>query len=168
MARQQYKPQWGLNASYGYRDEDPLGVDRSDLFSLGVSFDVPLFAANRQDQKLKAAKERSEASKTEKALMLRTMRSRFEAAHTRLTRLNERQALYEDRLLQEVHDQAEASLTAYTNDAGDFAEVVRARIAELNANIDYLDIKISRLKTISELNYFLTSAPTGRSGGSAL
>ena len=40
-----------------------------------------------------------------------------------------------------------------------FAEVVRARIAELNANIDYLNITIDRLQTVAELNYFL--APTG-------
>lgn len=57
-----------------------------------------------------------------------------------------------------MNDQAEASLNAYTNDDGDFAEVVRARIAELNANIDYLSINIDRLKTIAELNYFSSSS----------
>lgn len=165
LARQKYKPQWGLNARYGYRDDDPLGIDRSDFFSLGISFDVPLFTANRQDQELQAAQSNSEATKTEKALALRSMLARFDAAQTRLKRLSERKVLYEDRLLKEIHDQAEASLTAYTNDTGDFAEVVRARIAELNANIDYLDIKINRLKTIAELNYFLTSATVEDSGG---
>jgi hypothetical protein len=63
-----------------------------------------------------------------------------------------------------VHDQAQASLTAYTNDAGDFAEVVRARIAELNANIDFLNISVDRLFAIAELNYFLPSGGTQSSG----
>ena len=57
-----------------------------------------------------------------------------------------------------MHEQAEASLSAYTNDDGDFAEVVRARIAELNARIDALDIEIERLKTIAQLNYFFTTS----------
>ena len=37
----------------------------------------------------------------------------------------------------------------------ELAEVVRARIAELNARIDALHISIDRLKTIAQLNYFL-------------
>jgi hypothetical protein len=56
-----------------------------------------------------------------------------------------------------MHEQAEASLPAYTNDTGDFSEVVRASIAELNAKIDSLSIQVSRQKIIAQLNYFFTS-----------
>jgi hypothetical protein len=45
-------------------------------------------------------------------------------------------------------------LTAYTNVTGDFSEVVRARIAELNANIASLDIEVERQKLRAQLNYF--------------
>lgn len=159
LAKQKYKPQWGINASYGYRDDDPLGNERSDFFSVGVTFDVPLFTRNRQDKEVEATVSTAKALQTEKTLALRSMRARLETAKARWQRLSHRKALYEDRLLQEIHDQAEAALTAYTNDVGDFAEVVRARIAELNANIDYLNITIDRLQTVAELNYFL--APTG-------
>lgn len=165
LAKQKYKPQWGVNASYGYRDDDPLGSERSDFFSLGVSFDVPLFTSNRQDREVQAAQATEAAIRTEKALALRSMRAGFEAAQSRLERLDQRKALYEGRLLKEIHDQAEASLTAYTNDAGDFAEVVRARIAELNANIDFLNINIDRLLAITELNYFLAPVEASRDGG---
>jgi len=167
LARQQHKPQWKLNTGYGYRDDDPLGNDRSDFFSLGVSFDVPLFPAHRQDQKVRSAQAIDAALKTEKALALRSMRASYQSARSRLQHLNQRKTLYEQRLLKEVHDQAQASLTAYTNDAGDFAEAVRARIAELNANIDFLNIKIDRLLAITQLNYFLPPAK-GRSEGATL
>ena len=136
-----------------------MGQDRSDFFSLGVSFDVPLFPANRQDQEIRSAQALNAALKTEKALALRSMRASYESAYSKLTHLNQRKTLYEQRLLKEVQDQAQASLTAYTNDAGDFAEVVRARIAELNANIDFLNISVDRLLAISQLSYFL---PAGR------
>lgn len=164
LARQQHKPQWKLNTGYGYRDDDPLGNERSDFFSLGVSFDVPLFPAQRQDQEVRSALALDAALKTEKALALRSMRASYESTRSRLQRLNQRKTLFEQRLLKEVHDQAQASLTAYTNDAGDFAEVVRARIAELNANIDFLNISVDRLLAITELNYFLPSGATHSDG----
>ena len=167
LAKQKYKPQWGVNASYGYRDDDPMGNERSDFFSLGVTFDVPIFTSNRQDKDVQAAVATEGAVRTDKALALRSIRARFETARARLQRLNQRKALYQNRLLQEIHDQAEASITAYTNDDGDFAEVVRARIAELNANIDFLTINIDQLKTIAELNYFFAPATAGRQQGFA-
>jgi hypothetical protein len=55
-----------------------------------------------------------------------------------------------------MREQADAALNAYTHDDGDFAEVVRAKIDQLNAGIEALDIEVERLKTISEINYFLT------------
>ena len=80
----------------------------------------------------------------------------FEKTRTQLIRQNERQRLYQDQLLPQMSEQAEASLTAYTNDEGDFAEVVRSRIAELNARIDALGIDVERQKSIIELNYYFT------------
>ena len=67
--------------------------------------------------------------------------------------VKERQNLYNTKLLPQIHDQAEASLTAYTNDDGDFAEVVRARIAVLNAEIDDLTLNVEEQKIHLELNY---------------
>ncbi len=158
LARQTYKPQWGLSAGYGYRDDDPTGRDRPDLFSVGVTFDLPLFTTNRQDKQVQSAVATAEATRTDRALLLRNMLAAFNAQRANLLRLEERRELYRNRLLNESHDQAEASLTAYTNDDGDFAEVMRARIAELNTRIEALDIDIDRLKIISQLNYFFAKS----------
>lgn len=165
LARQAYKPQWGINAGYGYRDTDPTGQDRADFFSVGVSFDMPIFSRNKKSKKVKAAQSKTESIKTQKALQLRQLVSGFESAQAKLKRLEQRKTLYSARLLKEMHEQAEASLTAYTNDDGDFSEVVRARIAELNAHIDALNIDVDRLKTIAELNYFLAGAEATNSAG---
>jgi len=153
LAEQQYHPQWGINASYGYRADDELGNSRADLFSVGVILDVPLFTENRQDNAVKSAISKTEAVKTEKLLLLRKLMSAFTRNKGKLIRLTEREVLYQDKLLPQIHDQAEASLTAYTNDDGDFAEVVRSRIAELNAEIDFLGINVQKQKIILEINY---------------
>jgi outer membrane protein TolC len=158
LAEQKYKPQWQLSASYGYRDDDPMGRDRADFFSVGVAFDLPLFTSRRQDQQVQSAVADSEATRTDRALELRRMLAEFDTQRSRLARLESRRQLYESRLLQEMQEQAEASLTAYTNDEGDFAEVVRARIDVLNTRIEALDIEVDRLKTISRLNYFFVES----------
>lgn len=158
LTEQKYQPQWGISSSYGIRDDAPEGQNRSDFFSVGISFDLPIFTEKRQDKEVEAAISNKEALKTDRALMLRAIQAQLSEATERLKWLDNRQALYSKRLLREMQDQAEASLTAYTNDEGDFAEVVRARIAELNTNIDYLNITVDRLKTITELNYLATSA----------
>jgi len=166
LARQKYKPEWSVNASYGYREGDPdTGRARPDLFSVGLSFDLPLFTDDRQDREVQSAVADTEALRTERLLTLRNMIAAFETQRARLLRLDERRELYRSRLLQEMQEQADASLAAYTADEGDFAEVVRARIAELNARIDALNIEVDRLKTISQLNYFF--ATVTEDGGEA-
>ncbi len=157
LAKQKYKPEWSVNAAYGYRDDDLLGRDRADLFSFGVTFDLPIFAANRQDKELRAATSQAESVKTEKWLLLRKLMASFESLSVQLERLNDRQKLYRSELLPQMHIQAEASLTAYTNDDGDFAEAVRARIAVLNAEIEALSIEVDRQKVITQLNYLFVS-----------
>ncbi len=154
LAKQKYKPGWGVNASYGYRGEARSGINRPDFLTLGVTFDVPLFTKNRQDKQLQAAVAQTDAVETEELFLLRQMLASFKSNITQLNRLNERQKLYQQTLLPQMNEQAEASLSAYTNDTGDFAEVVRSRIAELNARIDALNIAVDKQKIIAQINYF--------------
>jgi outer membrane protein TolC len=157
LEKQKYKPAFGISTSYGYRDNSPNAGSRADLFSVGVTFDVPLFTKNKQDQEVKSAIFEAEAIETQKWLLLRNMMAAFEKNIVQIKRLNQRQELYQNQLLPQMHEQAEASLTAYTNDDGDFAEVVRSRIAVLNSEIDELDINVEIQKTIIQLNYFLNT-----------
>jgi outer membrane protein TolC len=161
LAQQKFKPQWGLNASYGYREEAPNGLSRADFFSFGVTFDLPLFTDNRQDRELQAATAQAEANRTDRALALRRLRAGFEAERARLLQLEARETLFSERLLAQLHDQAEAALSAYTSDDGDFAEVVRARIDELNARVEAVGIRAERQRSIARINYFLAGLDAG-------
>lgn len=158
LAKQQYKPQWGVKASYGLRDDTNLGKSRSDLFSVGVTFDLPLFTEDKQDKQVAASIAESEAIKTEKLLLIKNMLSSVEKELRQLKRLTDRQSIYKQQLIKQTHDQAEASLTAYTNDDGDFSEVVRARIAELNARVSLLKINVDTLKAVARINYFFAQS----------
>lgn len=155
LANESYKPGWGLNASYAYRDDDPLGSDRSDFISIGVSVELPIFSDNKQDENLKSAKMEVAVSKTHKWKKMREMLSSFQRHNAEFEFLEKREERYKKMILPKISEQAEAALNAYTNDEGDFAEVVRARIAELNAKIDALEIAVKKQQSILEINYFL-------------
>jgi len=159
LARQQYKPEWGVTAQYGYRDDDTAGRDRADLMTLGVSVDLPLFTDNRQDRTYSAAVARAEALKTDKQLLARQMVARLQSDISRLQLLNERNQLYRQELLPQMAEQAGAALTAYNNDDGDFAEAVRARIAELDAQLEALSLAVERQKVVARIKYLVTGAP---------
>ncbi|MDI3326195.1 TolC family protein [Pontibacterium granulatum] len=158
LAKQKYKPEWGVSASYGYRGDDLSGRDRADLFSAGVTVSMPLFSSVKQDKEVEAAIASQEKLKTDRSLMLKKMLAGFHSARTQLERLDQRQQLYQNKLLPQAGQQAQAALNAYESDTGSFTEVVRTRIAELNARIDYLEIKVKQQKQIAQLNYFLTSS----------
>jgi outer membrane protein TolC len=160
LAHQKYKPEWSISAQYGYRADDTTGRDRADLFSMGVTFDLPIFTGNRQDKEVSAAVARAEASKSDKQLLARQLMAELEAAIVQLQRLDERNALFTHQLLPQMAEQAEASLTAYNNDDGDFAEAVRARIAELNAKIEALSLVVERQQVIARINYLLAQPDT--------
>ncbi|MDP4789381.1 MAG: TolC family protein, partial [Haliea sp.] len=161
LARQGYKPAWGVNAQYGYRGQDPVGRDRADLFSVGVTFDVPLFTGDLQDKQVGAAVARVEALRTDRQLLARRMLAELETALARLQRLDERSALYAERLMPQMANQADAALAAYNNDDGDFAEAVRARIAELDAQVESLGLSIARQQMLAEIDYLLVAAKPG-------
>ena len=57
-----------------------------------------------------------------------------------------------------MEEQADASLTAYNNDDGDFAEAVRARISELNAEVELIQMMAERAKTLASFRYLTTEA----------
>lgn len=159
LAKQSYKPAWGLSASYGYRGDDPMGQDRADLFTVGVSVEVPLFSTRRPDAEVMSATSQAEAVRTDRLLKLRQLLASYDTSTAALQRLNERLSLYRKQLLPQTAQAAEAALNAYTQDAGDFAEVVRARIAELNARLAEIEILADQQKQIAQLNYLMTHAP---------
>lgn len=155
LARQAYQPEWTVSAQYGYRDQAPNGQDRADLFSIGIGFDLPIFTGNRQDRTVSAAIARVEAAKSDRMLQVRRIKAEGRAAGARINRLDERIMLYQQTLLPQMAEQANAALSAYNNDDGDFAEAVRARIAELNTQVDFIQMTAERAKNLATYRYLI-------------
>lgn len=158
IERQSFKPAYRFGAGYGYRDDTSFGINRSDFISLDVSFELPLFTARRQAPRLRASQYRASATRTERLLLVKNLFATYQQAIAQLDIVDERAAIYNDSLLSQLSNLTEATLASYTADEGDFEEVMRAYISELNAKIELLEIDVERLKVLSQLQYLLTTS----------
>jgi outer membrane protein TolC len=96
--------------------------------------------------------------KTEQRLALRSMMAGLRTVYVNYQRLLDRQQLYSTRFLIQTQQQSDAALSSYTNDEGDFTEVVRARIAVLNAELDALNIEVDLRKAKMQMGYYFVQA----------
>jgi len=146
IAGEQYKPGWAVNVGYGAR-----GGDRSDFASVGVTMDVPLFTAKRQDKRVLAAKKSRQVSRLSKDTVLLELRKSLQVSRADWERLEERVTLYQGVVLERAKDTSEATLNSYQSGVSDFPELVRARLAELDAELKLLRLKADRMKAQAQL-----------------
>ncbi|MCB1692127.1 MAG: TolC family protein [Pseudomonadales bacterium] len=161
LAREQRKPGWSLNTSYGIRDHDRFGNDLADFVSVGVAFDLPLFRANRQDRQVRAASERVAVAENTRLEKLRVLRAGLAEARTRVDELSAQRALYRDTLMTQLDSLTSASLDAYTARTGDFNDVLRAYVSRLNARIELARIETEMHKALVLIEYYMTTDDEG-------
>ncbi|MBI5463014.1 MAG: TolC family protein [Gammaproteobacteria bacterium] len=153
-ARQQYKPGWMVNVSYGDRiGREADGARRVDLVTAMVTLDLPLFPGKRQDRRVAASVGETEAMRFARDGVYRDLQRELDTDYTRWQRLQERERGYTDRILPAARHNAEAALTAYRNGVTDFTALMRATIAEFDSRLQALRTQTDRLQTQARLNY---------------
>ncbi len=156
LIRESYKPAWGLNLSYGYRDNSPNGKERSDFFSAGITMDLPVFTAKRQDKKLLSKQLQYDALQDQRLDMLKQLVAELAQQSDIEEQLENRHQLYISLILPQAKQQTQAALLAYQSDRGDFSDVMRAYIDDLNARLDERRIAVDHLQTKAKILYFLS------------
>jgi outer membrane protein TolC len=118
-----------------------------------VSVELPLFTAKRQDRRLAASIQQAEAVQLTRDDRLRELRQLLDTAYANWTRLGERAALYESQLLRTSAANTQASLKAYQSGVTEFTTLMRARITELDIQLDLLRIRVDRARAQASLLY---------------
>jgi len=154
LARQQYKPAWMLDLTYGLRaGHNADGGARSDMLSAMVVVDLPLFPDKRQDRRLADRQLRAQGAGYAREDRLRELRRELESQYAAWLRLGERERRFRERLVPQAEQNARVSLTSYQSDAADFSAVMRARITALDTRLDGLRVQVDRLKARAALWY---------------
>jgi outer membrane protein TolC len=154
IAKQQYRPSWALDVSYGVRDgQDDSGDSRPDFFSAMLSFELPIFPRERQDRRVSAAMASKMAVKNRLEDRQREILRRFESAWADYESLGRRTALFEQRVLPSAVANVEATRLAYQNDVVPFDELVRAEKSLLDTRLQLVRLRADRIVTLAELHY---------------
>ena len=171
LARSRYRPHWTLDAAYGYRDGGlPNGAPRSDIFSITATLNAPLFTANRQDRRLRAAEAQRRAAMATGDETRHRLRAALLHEHGRWADIHRRVVLYRDAVLPQARANAEAALASYRSEAGDFADVMRSYINDLEVRLDLIRLRVDQRRSHVELAYLggfepTASAPNTSSAG---
>jgi len=153
IARQNYKPGWMLDVTYGNRADTKNGSSRDDFLSAMVIMDIPLFTGKRQDKVLATRQQEVEAARLQRDDSYLRLKRQLDADYAEWLRLDERLQLYQSTIFPEAIQNAETSLTAYQSGVTDFTGVMRARITELDVKLQQLRIRVDKAKAEARLLY---------------
>ncbi len=148
IAQEAYRPAWGIEAMYGNRADE-----RSDFASIGIVMDVPIFAGRRQDRRLSAARRDRESARLTRSAHLRDLERDLRRTFAAWQRDTERAVLYEQSVVPQARATSRAVVDAYRNDVSDFPELIRARLAELDAELALLRLRIDARQSNARLIY---------------
>lgn len=149
LARQAFRPAWAIDAGYGLRGS------RSDIASVGVSVEVPLFNRTGREAGVSAARQARSAEELERQARLLDLRRELDRATRRYRWLLDTVALHEREVLPRARETVEAVLSAYENEQADFAELVRAELALLDAELTLVRMQVDARQAQAEILYLV-------------
>jgi len=155
LAEADYLPKFGVGVSYGYRQETPMGTDRSDLASVTVSMSLPFFTGPRQDRRLSASKFEAAAARRRTDEILRIFKQNYNAELHTYDLTKQRLRNLEDRTLPRARSNVSAAMSSYQFDTTDFDALTDAHIAELEIQLQQLRLRVSQEVSLVKLQYLL-------------
>ena len=129
----------------------PSGDARSDFLSVGVTVDLPFFRRKSVDSTLAAALSEQSAARSSELAVQRSLDARLNAEYARWQDLSRRLEIFEQRILTQTRDRAEAAMLAYQSDTADFADVMRGYIDDLNTRIEHVRLQVERAQSYAML-----------------
>jgi hypothetical protein len=156
MARAEYKPGMMLDLQYGYRRAAPDGMDRPDLVTAMVTFDLPIFRTKRQDRNLAEKQTLEAGARYEAEDKRRELEAMYAALRAEHETLAERTRIYAERLLPDIRREARLTTAGFARDQ---AELREARMKEVDAEIELARLRVDLARTHVELLYLAGESP---------
>lgn len=147
LARQNYWPDWRVEAMYGWRP------DFDEMVTLQVGIDLPVFTGKRQDREAAAATQQLAASEATREDMQRQLRAMAAGSHRAWAEARSRLARYDSAIVPRALARSEAALAAYRAGKTELAAVLAARRSALEASLMRLELQMDVLKYLAELRY---------------
>jgi len=156
MAREDYKPGWMLDLSYGLRRPMPDGTERPNMVTAMLTVDLPVFRSKRQDRRLaekQALKTGAQLEAEDKRRELEAMYTTVRAEHQALAA---RAKIFEEQLLPAIRREAQVTVAGFARDQTDYRD---ARMKAIEAEQEYTRVRVDLAKTQAELLYLTGEQP---------
>jgi outer membrane protein, heavy metal efflux system len=159
LARKDKYPDFDVRFAYGQRDNMPDGTRRSDLFSLTVAINLPVWRATKIEPRISEAQAMHEqaldlyqAQRNETAMKLRQQIATAEQS-LRVARLYRAEIIPQSRLT------ADASLSAYQVNRGEFARLLETQMSIYHYEIARVAALTSYHKALAEIDLLTGKSP---------
>lgn len=146
-ARAEYAPDYRVALAWGHRP------GFSEMVSLEVSADLPLFRRDRQDRRVAAALAREDAANAELVDALRRHAAEVQMHVSDAERLRARLAIHDATLLPQAAARVDAALVAWSANRGALRDVLDARRSVLDVAQARLELDVELARRIVELTW---------------
>ncbi len=150
LAKAATKPDWGMEVSYAQR-----GPTYSNMLTVQVSIDLPLFADRRQNREAAARLAQVDQAR---ALREDALRQHLAEAATAKAELNAsimRLKRFDDALLPLARDNVALALAAYRGGVSTLATLLEARRMEIDLRLQKLQLAAELGRARAQLIYFM-------------
>ncbi|WP_296639140.1 TolC family protein [Thiobacillus sp. 65-1402] len=147
-AKADKKPDWALELAYAKR-----GSQFGDMAMVNVTFDLPVFAASRQDPQIASRQAERAALDAEREAVLREHAAMLETDLAEYQRLDRAVARQRDVLLPLADEKAALALAAWRGGTGELADLVMARRERIDAGLIAIALEGERRQMAARLYY---------------
>ena len=150
LAHEARHPDWSLEVAYAQR-----GPTFSNMLSIGVRIDLPIFQSRRQDPAIAAktalaeqVRAQADDARRVHVAEIGSMAADWESGKKRVQR-------YVTDLLPLAHERSEVALAAYRGGKNDLAPVLDARKGEIETRLSHLQAQGDLARAWANLNFLL-------------
>ncbi|MGZ8096187.1 MAG: TolC family protein [Methylosarcina sp.] len=137
LAKKGYLPDFTVEASYGARADTPSGIQRSDMLSMNLGINVPIFADQKQ---AKAIDQRTSELMQQRYALLdewNKVRSEITQGYNDYRRAKDQVVLFETGIVPQARQTVASMLAGYQVNKVDFLNLVRSQITLFEYETQY-------------------------------
>lgn len=147
-ARADKKPDWALELAYQKR-----GAQFGDMATVQVSFDLPVFAANRQDPKIAAKLAERAGLDAEREAVLREHAAMLESDFAEYQRLVSAVKRQRDVLMPLAGEKVDLAMASWRGGKGELVDLVMARRERIDVELRAIALEGERQQMAARLHY---------------
>jgi outer membrane protein TolC len=167
LAKKEYFPDATISLGYAFRETlgPPVNLKQSDMFAGSVMFNLPIWQGSKIKPKIREEQERQTAAKEAVQNMWNQLAAAIKDRYVKLQRLAQQINLYDQGIIPQARQAAEASLASYQVGSLGFQQLYQNQISAYNAELTLQEYLKDFEENWAELEWLVGQELPRRAGG---